>query len=84
MRQYKSFINNRSTCDNNVHSVPDRIASISQPYIRPIMRGKAAAPVELVTNFDLSLVENGLERIEKLSFDTYNESDVLVDVAERV
>ncbi len=31
---------------NKVHSVPDRIVSISQPYIRPIVRGKAAAPVE--------------------------------------
>ena len=33
--------------DNRVHSVPDRIVSISQPYIRPIVRGKTAAPVEL-------------------------------------
>lgn len=32
--------------ENKVHSVPDRIVSISQPYIRPIVRGKAAAPVE--------------------------------------
>lgn len=33
--------------DNRVHSVSDRIVSISQPYIRPIVRGKTAAPVEL-------------------------------------
>ena len=26
--------------ENKVHSVPDRIVSISQPYIRPIVRGK--------------------------------------------
>ena len=26
--------------DNNVHSVPDWIASIGQPYIRPIVRAK--------------------------------------------
>ena len=32
--------------ENKVHSVSDRIVSISQPYIRPIVRGKAAAPVE--------------------------------------
>ena len=30
--------------DNNVHSVPDRI--VSQPFIRPIVRGKAGKPVE--------------------------------------
>lgn len=33
--------------ENKVHSVPDRIVSISQPYIRPIVRGKAKVPVEL-------------------------------------
>ncbi len=26
--------------ENNVHTVPDKIVSISQPYIRPIVRGK--------------------------------------------
>ena len=30
----------------SVKSVPNRIVSISQPYIRPIVRGKAKAPVE--------------------------------------
>ena len=69
--------------DNNVHCVPDRIVSISQPYIRPIVRGKAASPVEFGAKFDLSLDENGLGRIEKLSFDAYNESEVLMDAVER-
>lgn len=27
--------------DNRTHSVPDRIVSVSQPYTRPIVRGKA-------------------------------------------
>lgn len=67
----------------NTHSVPERIVSISQPYIRPIVRGKAAAPVEFGAKFDLSLDEKGLGRIEKFSFEAYNESDVLTDAAER-
>ncbi len=66
-----------------VHSVPDRIVSISQPYIRPIIRGKAAAPVEFGAKLDLSLDEKGMARIEKISFDTYNESDVLIAAVER-
>ena len=33
--------------DNKVHSVPDRIVSISQPYIRPIVRGKAKHQLNL-------------------------------------
>ena len=31
---------------NNTHSVENRIVSISQPYIRPIVRGKSKSPVE--------------------------------------
>ena len=69
--------------ENKVHSVPDRIVSISQPYIRPIVRGKAGAPVEFGAKMDLSLDEKGMARIEKLSFDAYNESDVLIVAVER-
>ena len=43
--------------DNNVHSVKDRIVSISQPYIRPIVRGKAKAPVEFGAKLDMSIDE---------------------------
>ena len=68
--------------DNKVHSVPDRIVSISQPYIRPIVRGKAKAPVEFGAKLDLSIDENGIARLEKLSFDAYNESDVLISAVE--
>lgn len=68
--------------DNKVHSVPDRIVSISQPYIRPIVRGKAKAPVEFGAKLDLSIDENGIARLERLSFDAYNESDVLITAVE--
>lgn len=67
---------------NKTHTIPDRIVSISQPYIRPIVRGKAKTPTEFGAKLDLS-IENGLARIEKLSFDAYNESDVLVSAAEQ-
>lgn len=68
--------------DNKVHSVPDRIVSISQPYIRPIVRGKAKSPVEFGAKLDLSIDENGIARLERLSFDAYNESDVLITAVE--
>lgn len=66
----------------NTHTMPDRIVSISQPYIRSIVRGKAKAPTEFGAKLDLS-IENGFARIEKLSFDAYNESDVLISAAEQ-
>lgn len=69
--------------DNKVHSVKDRIVSISQPYIRPIVRGKAKAAVEFGAKLDMSIDEKGLARLEKLSFDAYNESDVLINAVER-
>jgi hypothetical protein len=67
--------------DNKTHTVGNRIVSISQPYIRPIVRGKSKAPVEFGAKLDLS-VENGLGRIEKISFAAYNESKVLIPAIE--
>lgn len=68
--------------DNRVHSVKDRIVSISQPYIRPIVRGKAKSPVEFGAKLDMSIDERGFARLERLSFDAYNEADVLTTAIE--
>ena len=43
---FKLYEQQESMYRNKVHSVSDRIVSISQPWIRPIVRGKAKAPVE--------------------------------------
>ena len=69
--------------ENRIHKVKNRIVSISQPYVRPIVRGKAKAPTEFGTKLDMSLDENGFARLEKLSFDAYNEADVLESAIER-
>ncbi len=68
--------------DNKRHSVENRIVSISQPFIRPIVRGKAKSPVEFGAKLDLSVDEKGMARVEKLSFDAYNESEVLKTAVE--
>ena len=52
---------------SNTHHIENRIVSISQPYIRPIVRGKAKSPVEFGAKLDLSVDEKGMCRIEKLS-----------------
>ena len=69
--------------ENHTHSVEDRIVSISQPYIRPIVRGKAKTPTEFGAKLDLSVDESGMSRIEKLSFDAYNEGSVLQTAVEK-
>lgn len=67
---------------NKVHSVPDRIVSVSQPFIRPIVRGKAGKPVEFGAKLDVSVVD-GWTRLEYCSFDAYNEAGNLQEIAER-
>jgi len=69
--------------DNKTHSVEHRIVSISQPWLRPIVRGKTKAPVEFGAKFDLSLDSEGYGRIEKISFEAYNESGCLIKAVER-
>ncbi len=69
--------------DARKHRVDNRIVSLSQPHVRPIVRGKAKAPVEFGAKYDVSLDEKGHARLEKLSFDAYNESGVLKDAVGR-
>ena len=80
---YKVYQQQEYMYKNKTHSVPDRIVRISQPYIRPIVRGKVKAPVEFGAKFDISIVDGGHARIEKLSFDAYNESTCLEGAVER-
>ena len=58
---------------HRVHSVPDRIVSIRQPWVRPIVRGKAHANTEFGAKLHISMVD-GYARIERLSFDAFNEA----------
>lgn len=60
--------------DNKMHSVPNRIVSFHQPFLRPIVRGKVSAPVEFDYKLDVSnsngfLLKNSRWRGIKLSAD---------------
>lgn len=68
--------------DKRTHSVPDRIVSVSQPFVRPIVRGKAGKPVEFGAKLDISVVD-GWTRLECYSFDAYNEAGNLRAMVER-
>ena len=69
--------------DNKVKRVENRIVSISQPYIRPIVRGKVKTPTEFGAKYDVSVDENGHARMEKISFESYNEGSELQDAIDR-
>lgn len=55
------------------HQVDHRIVSISQPHIRPIVRGKATAATEFGAKVAISMV-NGYMYVDELSWDPFNES----------
>ena len=68
--------------DQKTHSVPDRIVSISQPHVRPIVRGKARANVEFGAKLAISVVD-GFTYLERLSWDNFNEGMTLKESVER-
>ena len=68
--------------DQCSHSVPDRIVSVSQPHVRPIVRGKARAPVEFGAKISVSKVGR-FAFLDRLSWDSYNESADLKPVVEK-
>jgi len=59
---------------NRKHSIANRIVSLRQPWLRPIVRGKVKAKVEFGAKIDVS-VYKGFVRLEHTSFDAYNESE---------
>ncbi len=59
--------------ENRSHKITDRIVSISQPHVRPIVRGKAKSNVEFGAKISVSLV-NGFSFVDRISWDSYNES----------
>ncbi len=67
---------------NNTHSIENRIVSISQPHVRPIVRGKANANTEFGSKILLSIM-NGYSFLEELIWDAYNEGQYLMKSVER-
>lgn len=69
--------------DNHTHSVEHRIVSLSQPWVRPIVRGKVKAPTEFGAKFEVLLDENGFARMTQVSFEAFNESEKLQEALTR-
>ena len=63
-------------------SVPHRIVSISQPHVRPIIRGKAGKKVEFGAKISVSHRLNGYVSLDRLSWEAYNETEDLISQIE--
>ena len=64
-----------------IHKISDRIVSVSQPHVRPIVRGKAGKDVEFGAKISASVVE-GYAFLDRLSWDAYYEASDLPDQVE--
>ena len=60
------LLNKRCRCDH-------RIVSISQPYVRPIVRGKVSRPTEFGARLSVSLTGDGVARVDHLCWDAFHE-----------
>jgi transposase, IS5 family len=63
------------------HQHDHRIVSMPQPHVRCIVRGKAGSPYEFGPKAAVSKV-NGFIRIDKISFDNFNESTTLQGIVD--
>ena len=70
-RVYRQQTNHFKSGDPR-ESIPNRIVSISKPYVRPIVRGKETKTVEFGAKCNNILID-GISFIEKLSFKAFNE-----------
>ncbi len=67
--------------ENEAKRIDDRIVSITQPHVRPIVRGKAGKPVEFGAKLSVSCFDEYVF-LDHLSWDNFNESGDLKDQIE--
>jgi hypothetical protein len=76
----KIYAQQQEMYDTKSHTVKDRIVSIHQPYIRPMVRGKAGKDVEFGAKTSLSVVDRFLH-LDHLRWNSYNENlDLIAQV----
>jgi len=87
-RQYKNLLVTRELFrqqlemhENNSQRIDDRIVSISQPHVRPIVRGKAGRPTEFGAKLSISVV-GGFSFVDRRSWDSYNEGGDFIEQIE--
>jgi hypothetical protein len=68
--------------ENPGESIPNRVVSLRQPFVRPIVRGKAGRPTEFGQKLAFSVVD-GFTFIDVQSFDNFNEGITLIASAEK-
>ena len=78
----KLYEQQKQMIDNRTHTTEDRIVSISQPHVRPMVRGKAAVKTEFGAKVAASVI-GGYAFVDNISWDAYNESSDLIPAIEK-
>jgi len=58
---------------NKIKRCDDRIVSIAQPHVRPIVRGKQNKSVEFGSKLNVSLTTDGISYVNHIGWNNYNE-----------
>lgn len=72
----KLYEQQQTMFEQRIHRVDDRIVSIAQPYVRPVIRGKAGSSVEFGAKISIS-VKDGLCFVDKIGWDNFSEGSLL-------
>ena len=73
----KVYAQQKEMLENGKRSCEDRIVSLEQPHVRPIVRGKRPNPTEFGQKIHLSVVD-GYVYFEQTSWNNFNESTDLI------
>lgn len=73
----KIYAQQEEMYNNKSHTIKDRIVSIHQPYIRPMVRGKANADVEFGAKISVSVVDSFVS-LDRLKWHAFNENQDLI------
>ncbi len=71
------YTQQKAMYQSNTKRCDDRIVSLSQPWVRPIVRGKLGKSVEFGAKYSVSLDELGLARVDHLRWNAFNEGQDL-------
>jgi transposase, IS5 family len=72
----------RQMHSTKTHTVEDRIVSIHQSHVRPIVRGKANAKTEFGSKIEITLA-NDFAFLDQISWDAFNEGTQLMTYVEK-
>jgi hypothetical protein len=75
------YIQQKQMHDERTHKVENRIVSISQPWLRPIVRGKANAPVEFGAKVATARI-GGFSFVIHMDYENFAEAQYLEKSAE--